>query len=199
MAAKQKQQPTSTVLSPDEMTALEILCDLANKPLSKQQQSALEDKNSPNPPPLRLQNLALPARVLACRVVLAVANGIHYTDALAKYGVSHLEFTAMRLKDKDFFAVFEAAKRIRDMRTAANAQIGLDRLLTEDECGLNAKAVMFALERLAPERYGKQSDEADGGGKGVKAIYNITINANSPVPPCGNLAEKAIEAEVVDA
>jgi len=187
------------ILSVTEMDAINLLCDLAVRPTNNQQQLTDKTKDSQNPPPVRLQNLALPARVAACRVVLAVANGVHYTDALAKYGLSHLEFTAMRLKDKDFFAVFEAAKRIRDMKTVANAQIGLDRLLTEDECGLNAKAVMFALERLNPQQFGRASEDGGEGGRGgAKTVYNIVINAQSGPTPCGNLAANHIEAEVIN-
>ena len=184
------------ILSTDELADLDILCDLANKPSNKQLQLTDETNDSPNRPPLRLQNLALPARVSACRVVLAVANGVHYTKALDQYGMTHLEFTAMRLKDKDFFAVFEAAKHVRDLKTAANAHIGLDRLITEDGCELNAKAVMFALERLDSERFGKKDDDEGGGGKsGARTVYNIVINAQ----PCGNLAENPTQTPTIDA
>ena len=186
------------ILSTDELADLDILCDLANKPSNKQLQLTDETNDSPNRPPLRLQNLALPARVSACRVVLAVANGVHYMDALKQNGLSHLQFTAIRLKDKDFFAVFEAAKRIRDGMTMAKARTGLDRLISEDGCGLNAKAVMFAAERLDPERFGKKEDGQEGGRSGAKTIYNIVINAGSGARPCGNLAETDASTPAID-
>ncbi len=183
------------ILTPTEIDAINLLCDLAKNPHNKQLQLSDDGQIPAKGPPLRLQNLALPARVSACRVVLAVANGVHYTTALDQYGMTHLEFTAMRLKDKDFFAVFEAAKHVRDLKTAANAHIGLDRLITEDGCELNAKAVMFALERLDPERFGKTADASDGGGKsGARTVYNIVINAQ----PCGNLATTGADAPIID-
>ena len=186
------------ILSPQELADLETLCSLAHHP-NKQLQLTDETNDSPNRPPLRLQNLALPARVSACRVVLAVANGERYQKALADNGLSHLQFTAIRLKDHDLGLVFEAAKRVRDGLTVAKAQTGLDRLISEDGCELNAKAVMFAAERLDPERFGKREDGQDGGKSGVKTVYNIVINAGSAARPCGNLAENPMQTPVIDA
>lgn len=193
MTNKQKTPP----LTADELSAIEILCDLAHKPTNKQQQLTDGTNQTTEGPPLRLQNLGVPTRAAACRVALAVANGVHYTDALDKNGLTHLQFTAIRLKDRDFFAFFEAAKSVRDCRTAANAQIGLNRLLTEDGCGLNAKAVMFALERLDRKTYGKPTDEGEGGRGGAKTIYNIVINNNN-AQPCGNLATTTAENPTID-
>lgn len=187
------------ILTPSEIDAINLLCDLAKNQHNKQLQLTDESSDPPNRPPLRLQNLALPARVSACRVVLAVANGVHYAQALKDNGLTHLQFTAMRLKDKDFFAVFEAAKRIRDEMTVAKARTGLDRLVSEDGCELNAKAVMFAAERLDPERFGKREDGQDGGKSGAKTVYNIVINAGSAAQPCGNLAENPMRTPVIDA
>ena len=186
------------ILSPQELADLETLCSLAHHP-NKQLQLTDETSDSPNRPPLRLQNLALPARISACRVVLAVANGERYQKALTDNGLSHLQFTAIRLKDHDLGLVFEAAKRVRDGLTVAKAQTGLDRLISEDGCGLNAKAVMFAAERLDPERFGKAADEQDGGGRsGAKTVYNIVINAGSASRPCENLAAKPVSTPAID-
>ena len=183
------------ILTPAEIDAINLLCDLAKNQHNKQLQLSDDGQIPAKGPPLRLQNLALPARVSACRVVLAVANGVHYAQALKDNDLTHLQFTAMRLKDKDFFAVFEAAKRIRDEMTVAKARTGLDRLISEDGCELNAKAVMFAAERLDPERFGKTADASDGGGKsGARTVYNIVINAQ----PCGNLATTGAGSPVID-
>lgn len=186
------------ILSTQELADLETLCSLAHHP-NKQLQLTDETNETNDRPPLRLQNLALPARVSACRVVLAVANGERYQKALADNGLSHLQFTAIRLKDHDLGLVFEAAKRVRDGLTVAKAQTGLDRLISEDGCELNAKAVMFAAERLDPERFGKREDGQDGGKSGTKTVYNIVINAGSAAQPCGNLAENPIQTPVIDA
>lgn len=186
------------ILSPQELADLETLCSLAHHP-NKQLQLTDETNETNDRPPLRLQNLALPARVSACRVVLAVANGERYQKALADNGLSHLQFTAIRLKDHDLGLVFEAAKRVRDGLTVAKAQTGLDRLISEDGCELNAKAVMFAAERLDPERFGKREDGQDGGKSGAKTVYNIVINAGSAAQPCGNLAENPMQTPVIDA
>jgi len=187
------------ILSPQELADLETLCSLAHHP-NKQLQLTDDGQIPAKGPPLRLQNLALPMRVCACRVLLAVANGAHYKQALADQGLTHLQFTAIRHKDHDFALVFEAAKRASLALTAANAKTGLDRLVTEDGCGLNAKAVMFAAERLDPERFGKAADEQGGGGRsGAKTVYNIVINAGSGARPCGNLAENPTQTPVIDA
>lgn len=187
------------LLTPKELDDLNILCDLANKPISKQQQLADKSGDSPKPPLLRLQNLALPMRVRACRAVLAMADGVHYQDALAQAGITHLEFYAIRHKDHDFALVWEAAKRASADLTAAKAKKGLDRLVSEDGCALNAKAVMFAAERLDPQQFGRASEDGGEGGRGgAKTVYNIVINAQSGPTPCGNLAANPIEAEVIN-
>lgn len=186
------------VLTPKELDDLNILCDLANKPISKQQQLADKSGDSPKPPLLRLQNLAHPLRVRACRAVLAMADGAHYQDALAAAGITHLEFYAIRHKDHDFALVWEAAKRASADLTAAKAKKGLDRLVSEDGCALNAKAVMFAAERLDPQQFGKATEDGGEGRGGAKTVYNIVINAQSAPNLCGNLAANAIPAEVID-
>ena len=185
-------------LSKQELDDLDILCSLANGP-NKKLQLTDETTDSPNRPPLRLQNLALPARTAAVRVLLAIAGGTPYKKALEKYGLNHLQFTAMRLKDHDMGLAFEAAKRVRDGLTVANAHTGLDRLITEDGCGLNAKAVMFAAERLDPDRFGKKDDNEGGGRSGAKTVYNIVINAGAGAKPCGNLAENPTQTPTIDA
>ena len=182
-------------LSKQELDDLDILCSLANGP-NKKLQLTDETSDSKKRPPWRLQNLALPTRVSAVRVLLAVANGVYYNKALTDNGLSHLQFTAIRHKDHDFALVFEAAKRASLALTAAKAKTGLDRLVSEDGCGLNAKAVMFAAERLDPERFGKKDDGDEGGGRsGAKTVYNIVINAQS----CGNLAENPTQTPIIDA
>lgn len=181
------------ILTTAEIDAINLLCDLANTHTNKQLQLTDESKDSTKRPPLRLQNLALPTRVKACRVVLDYVNGVNYRNALEKQGLTHLQFTAIRLKDHDFGLMYEAAKRMKAELTAANAQTGLDRLITEDGCGLNAKAVMFAAERLDPERFGKTADEQNSGKSSAKTIYNIVINAGSTAQPCGNLATTAVQ------
>ena len=187
----------TNTLSPDEIRNIEILCDLAHSANSKQLQ--LTDKsNDSQSRPLRLQNLALPARVAACRVVLGMANGVPYRETLKNEGLTHLEFEAIRHKDHDFALVVEAAKRVRDSLQAADAQSGLNRLITEDECGLNAKAVMFAAERLDPKRFGKAAEDGEGGKSGAKTIYNIVINGVSGAQPCDNLATKGGQEPVID-
>ena len=186
------------ILSQQELADIETLCSLAHTP-NKQLQLTDESGDSPNRPPLHLQNLALPARVSACRVVLSMANGVPYRKALADQGMTHLQFEAIRHKDHDFALVVEAAKRVRDSLQAADASSGLGRLLTEDECGLNAKAVMFAAERLEPERFGKREDGQDGGKGGAKTIYNIVINAGSAAQPCSNLVTTAVQTPSIDA
>ena len=182
-------------LSQTELDNIEILCGLAHGANSKQQQLT-HKSDDPQGRPLRLQNLTLPARVSACRVVLDMANGGQYRASLQKWGLTHLEFEAIRHKDHNFALVVEAAKRVRDALQVADAQNGLNRLITEDGCELNAKAVMFAAERLDPKRYGKATDE-NGSGSAPKTIYNIVINATPTGQSCGNIATTPIDAEVI--
>lgn len=185
-------------LTPTEIDAINLLCDLAHKPTSKQLQLDGDSRDVAKSPPLRLQNLALPVRARACRVVLAFVDGANYRDALGRQGLTHLEFTAIRQKDHNFALMFEAAKRVKAELTAANAQTGLDRLVTEDKCDLNAKAVMFALERLSADRFGRGADGQDGVRSGPKVVYNIVINADSGGRHCGNLATTATETPIIE-
>lgn len=187
----------TNTLSLDELQSIETLCDLAHTANTKHLQLADKSNNS-LPRPLRLQNLTLPARVSACRVVLDMAEGTPYRKSLQKQGLTHLQFEVIRHKDHDFALVVEAAKRVRDALQAADAQSGLSRLITEDECGLNAKAVMFAAERLDPKRFGRAAEDGEGGRSGVKAVYNIVINAGSGGLSCDNLATKGSQEPVID-
>jgi len=188
-----REAPLAPALTPDELTALDGLCDLAHT-----KQKLLPNGKPEEGRPLRLQNLALPARVKAVRVLLDFAAGGKYADSLAKHGLTALEFSTMRHKDHDLGLVWEAAKRVKAADTAILAADGLRRLMTEEGCELNAKAVMFALERLDGKTYGKTDQGAGGGGSGPRSVYNIVIQGFPQGQPCGNLATNPSSTPSID-
>ena len=185
-------------LSPDELSALDGLCALAHTKNSKSNKQIALGKPEGGPP-LRLQNLALPARVKAVRVMIAFAAGETYARALAQNGLTAIDFSVIRHQDHDFSLVWEAAKRVKASETALLAGDGLRRLITEDGCELNAKAVMFAAERLAPDLFGKVVADGAGGGSGPNNVYNIIIQGFPQGQPCGNLATNTTSTPVIDA
>ncbi|MGN0844170.1 MAG: hypothetical protein ACI4QT_02995 [Kiritimatiellia bacterium] len=191
-------QPTmptkiASPLSPDEIEALDALGSLAVG--NKHNSNLLADASDDGGRPLCLQFAAVPARASALRVALDVANGEKYRSALAKRGLTHIEFEVIRHKSQYFTRLFEAAKRVRDALRAADAVAGLDSLITQEGCDLNAKAVLFAVERLLPDRFGKVADGHAGGTSGPKNVYNIVIPL---VQPCGNLAATPQNQPVID-
>ena len=193
---------SATLLLPNEVDALNALCDMAHKDADGRNSKALtmpKGGKDEGGPPLRLQNLHLRARVSACRVLLEVASGTNYLDALEKHGMTHLEFQVMRHKDHDFALVCEAARRFRDENMVAKAERALERLATTEDCGLNVKAATFILERLASKRYARTDSVASGGGSGPKNVYNIVIQGFPQGQPCGNLATNPTSTPVIDA
>lgn len=172
-------------LSPDEVETLDALGSLADTNGSKPNSNLLADASDGGGRPSCLQFAAVPARASALRVALDVANGEKYRSALENRGLTHIEFEVIRHKSQYFTRLFEAAKRVRDALRAADAVSGLDSLITKEGCELNAKAVLFAVERLMPGRFGKVADGPADGTSGPKNVYNIVIPL---VQPCGNLA-----------
>lgn len=80
-----------------------------------------------------------------------------------------------------------------------NAVRGLDRMMTEDGLKLNANAIMFALERLAPERFGAKKKVSEGEAQVVYNIPGLTLNmvvAPAELPNAKPVGQ-VIEAEVV--
>lgn len=70
------------------------------------------------------------------------------------------------------------------------ARKGLEKLVEEPECGLNVKAVTFAMERLDRETFGTSKDVGSGGG--VTVNYNIpNLNVALIMAP-SEMAERGI-------
>lgn len=182
-------------LSPDEVETLDALGSLADTKGSKSNSNLLADASDGGGRPSCLQFAAVPAHAKALRVALDVANGEKYRSALEKRGLTHIEFEVIRHKSQYFTRLFEAAKRVRDALRAADAVSGLDSLITKEGCELNAKAVLFAVERLMPDRFGKVADGSSGGASGPKNVYNITIPL---VNPCNNLATTPQNQPIID-
>ena len=200
MKATTRTSSKPTALDENEIAALDALGQLAYKPKSAKESidnsNLLEDASGAGGPPPCVQFAAgSRVRVAACRVVLAVANGEKYRSALDANGVSHLEFELVRHKCHDFALIFEAARRVRDALTEADASTGLNRLVSEDGCEINAKAVLWALERLRPDRFGKPTESGSGGASGPKNVYNIIIPG---VKVCGNLATTPQNPPIID-
>ena len=198
MKATTRTSSKPTALDENEIAALDALGQLAYKPKSAKESidnsNLLEDASGAGGRPSCLQFAAVPAHAKALRVALDVANGEPYRSALEKRGLTHIEFEVIRHKSQYFTRLFEAAKRVRDALRAADAVSGLDSLITKEGCELNAKAVLFAVERLMPDRFGKVADGASGGGC-PKNVYNITIPL---VNPCNNLATTPQNQPIID-
>lgn len=70
----------------------------------------------------------------------------------------------------------ELVKEIDNEGLVDKAERGLERVMTEDGVKLNANAIMFALERLAPERFGAKKKVAEGEAQVVYNIPGLTLN-----------------------
>lgn len=184
-------------LTASELSALDGLCDLANAHRQNKSKQLTNGKAEEGRP-LRLQNLDTPARVKAVKVMIDFAAGAKYADSLVKHGLTALEFSVIRHKDHNFGLVWEAAKRVKAADTAILAADGLRRLTTEEGCELNAKAVMFALERLDGKNYGKPDAGVAGGGSSAKSVYNIVIQGFSTAQPCDNRVATTVQSPVID-
>lgn len=135
-----------------------------------------------------------PASAAALRVVLAVANGTPYMRALNDIGMRHIAFMAEKSHNASLGLLFEAAKRLRNAAIAAKAEMALDKLLTTEGCEINAKAVIFALERLDCDTFSKPKEDApkDTGGK---TTYNIFIGGKPAAGATIVQPEPAIDVE----
>lgn len=98
-----------------------------------------------------------------------------FTDAIRKCGGREEECIEAKKWDAEIKLVWDFIEeriadrmRARAKEIAQDAQEGLRRLVTDDECKLNARAIKMALESTVPDLYGggggkaEAEDEEDG-------------------------------------
>lgn len=112
-----------------------------------------------------------------------------FGEALRKCGGRESECIEARAWDADIKLVWDFVRERIKARLAARAsdiaqeaQEGLRRLVTDEECKLNVKALKMALESVAPELYGGgakgsgDEDESDDNRKKLPMSGGIMIN-----------------------
>ena len=134
------------------------------------------------------------ARVRAIRYLIARANGETYRKAVKASGADWLDIQKYRWRCAEYAVVFDFVERQRNILIAAKASDALESLIDGDATcdSRNAKAVMFALERLKREQYAdpKKGDSRQGsGGGGV--VYNITFQG----VPAPNLCGQCVDSQ----
>ena len=97
--------------------------------------------------------------------------------------------------------------KIREMQNEElldHAREGLDKLVSEEGCELNVKAVTFAMEKLDRRNFG--SGKQDDGGGGATVVYNLPNMSVNLIMSPGELADEkksrlgAVKSgEVIDA
>jgi hypothetical protein len=112
-----------------------------------------------------------------------------FTEAIRNCGAKESECIEARVWDADIKLVWDFVRERIKARLAARAsdiaqeaQEGLRRLVTDEECKLNVKALKMALESVAPELYGGDAkgsgdeEESDDSRKKIPMSGGIMIN-----------------------
>lgn len=111
-----------------------------------------------------------------------------FMDAIRNCGGRESECIEARAWDADIRLVWDFVRERVKARMAAravdiaqNAQDGLRRLVTDEDCKLNIKALKIALESVSPELYGGgakggEDDESEEGRKKLPMSGGIMIN-----------------------
>ena len=112
-----------------------------------------------------------------------------FTEAIRNCGAKESECIEARAWDADIKLVWDFVRERIKARLAARAsdiaqeaQEGLRRLVTDEECKLNVKALKMALESVAPELYGGgakgsgDEEESDDSRKKIPMSGGIMIN-----------------------
>lgn len=123
-----------------------------------------------------------------------------FADCVKKAGVSKLTVSSSTNVIPDLRVVYkhihEMRARLRELENEDLLQAAREaneRLLTDEECELNAKAVIFNLERLDRKSFGPAKIES--GGDRAQVVYNIpSLSLNLIVAP----SELKKSGEVID-
>ena len=126
-----------------------------------------------------------PEREAAIRFLIEYAKCEgRFMECVRASGATKLEVTTATSTIPEVRAVYKHVRGVRERLSelenediVADAREAMRRLLTESECELNAKAAIFALERLDRKSFG--SVKAEGDGERAQVVYNIpnlTVN-----------------------
>ena len=199
-------------LSLDEEDAYSHLCIIANDRATDDQRRLLPANintpkandttpdAAPKTPPALPQS---PARGNAIRYLLAYFAGGRPRKVMASLGITWADVQRYRWTDPQFALVQDFLERERHRVIGTKALDSLE-LLIEGGKGaksINAKAVMFALERLRRESFSdpKRSEVgAAGGGRGGGITYNITFAGNAPANLCGICATPQPQPQIIE-
>ena len=205
-------QPATADLSLDEEDAYAQLCLIANDQAPDDQRRLLpanintpkandtQPDDTPKTPPALPQS---PARGNAIRYLLAYFAGGRPRQVMASLGITWADVQRYRWTDPQFALVQDFLERERHRVIGTKALDSLE-LLIEGGKGaksINAKAVMFALERLRRESFAdpKRSEVgAAGAGRGGGITYNITFAGNAPANLCGICATQQPQPQIIE-
>lgn len=139
-------------------------------------------------------------------VIVDVAGGVPYHDALKAHGLNHVEFMLAKTKHQEIGMIWAQANEMRDANDLQRCRTAFARLLEGDaENPPNVKAVLAGLEHLGGRKWQKGGG-AEGGGKGGhNIVYNIQVlhapRAATAViggKKCENSARIADDAEIIE-
>lgn len=142
-------------------------------------------------------------RVASIRFLLARANGGKFRQSLAESGVDWLDVQRIKWSDPVYCAASDYVERLRVEMLAQKAIDSAESLVDGDDSAekMNAKMVMFALERVKREQFAdpkndprRQSVQIGGG-----VTYNITFQGGRPDGNlCGVCVDKCGASNVID-
>ena len=144
------------------------------------------------------------ARLLA--VIVDLAGGVPYHDAIAAHGLTHVEFMLGKNTHKEVGLLWTAANEMRDENDLQRCRTAFAKLLEGDaENPPNVKAVLAGLEHLGGRKWQKGGG-AEGAGKGGhNIVYNIQVlhapRAAAVIGAggeCENSARIADDADIIE-
>jgi len=155
---------------------------------------------SPETPPAVPQSSRV--RTSAIRFIIARANGVSFKAALKQAGAEWFDLQRFRWTNPQFAVVQDFVEREKVNIIAAKASDALESLIDGDASAetRNAKAVMFALERLKRDQFSdpKKSDSGQATGKGGGIVYNITFQGGPQPNLCGVCVGNPLQSPVID-
>lgn len=170
-------------LSPDERGKWETLLGDALLSLDEQEEAQYAKRLEVAAKKLRRMGLsAAPVdKAKVVRFLLAYLGTKRYRESLASAGLTFASALLAYDLWPESKTAMEYARRLkhREREEVGNDELvdaareGLRRLVTDEECRLNQKAVTFTLERLSRKEFGEERGEVSGGPR-------ATVNYNLP-------------------
>lgn len=142
------------------------------------------------------------ARVKAVKFLLARANGATFKQAAKELGIEWFDIQKFRWSNPEYSVVYDFVERERAAILAAKASDALESLIDGDASAdaRNAKAVMFALERLKREQFAdpKKHNATGNGDGGGGTVYNISFYGAQPGNLCGVCVGNPTPQPIID-